>query len=95
MPSVTDNQSASGFSEVHLDFVQLADQPRVPWNWFTTGKTDEPYEPGAVEKWWYDWAQGFNGSDAVASSVGRITKTTLRKQLFNKDLYKPISRRPS
>lgn len=32
---------------------QIADQPRLPWNWSNLGKNREAYTPTVVGKWWY------------------------------------------
>jgi hypothetical protein len=59
----------------------LADQPRRPWNWSTTGrKSNEPYVPQEVGKWWYDWAMENPGNIAI-SHVGRIMETELGEKV--------------
>lgn len=65
---------------------QVADQPRIPWRWSTTGKKDSsPYKPIAVGKWWYDYwvdAQNDIKIDPAASHIGRIMETELGVQLL-------------
>lgn len=78
-------QRANGLTQVQFDLAQLADQNRVPWLWSSMGKTDEPYQPQAVGKWWYDWARAYNGSQAMVSNVGRIMETDLGVQFFGEE----------
>ncbi|CRG92912.1 hypothetical protein PISL3812_09990 [Talaromyces islandicus] len=88
MPPPPTPQAASvrRLLQVEFDRSQLANQPRVPWLWSPTGrKTDQPYEPTAEGKWWYEWAHEYQGSPNVRSNVGRIMETELGVQLFGKD----------
>jgi hypothetical protein len=71
-------------TQVQFDLAQLANQSRVPWLWSAT-KTDEPYQPQADGKWWYEWALAYQGSQAVVSSVRRIMETDLGIQFFGDD----------
>jgi hypothetical protein len=84
VPIPTMPQRVNGLTQVQFDLAQLADQARVPWLWSTT-KTDEPYQPQADGKWLYLWAQTYQGSQAVVSSVGRIMETDLGIQFSEDD----------
>ncbi|KAH8697344.1 hypothetical protein BGW36DRAFT_461350 [Talaromyces proteolyticus] len=58
--------------QAEFDRSQIADQPRVPWSWSTTGKKcKEPYKPTTKGKWWFDWAHEHEGSLSVISNIGR------------------------
>ncbi|KAL3710073.1 hypothetical protein TMatcc_003865 [Talaromyces marneffei ATCC 18224] len=73
-------------SELAFLKTQVADQPRIPWQWSTTGKKDSsPYKPTAIGKWWYDYwlnSQSDIKIGAAASHVGRIMETELGVQLL-------------
>ncbi|EED17871.1 hypothetical protein TSTA_116600 [Talaromyces stipitatus ATCC 10500] len=72
--------------ESTFDQADIADQPRLPWNWTAFGtKTKEVYEPTAVGKWWYMWAQENRDSPRVASNIGRIMETELGVQRIGAD----------
>ena len=63
--------------------VQLADQPRLPWNWQLQGKTTDGYTAVRQGKWWSS-LQTANGERNL-SHIGRIMETELGEQLHGED----------
>jgi hypothetical protein len=73
-------------SEKVFDQAQIADQPRLPWTWSAAGtKTKKPYEPTAVGKWWWAWAQENKDDIRIISNIARIMETELGEQRFGKE----------
>jgi hypothetical protein len=69
-----------------FDRAQVADQPRRPWTWTTSGrKTDNPYIMHEIDKWWFAWARENPDKPLVASNIGRIMETELGTQLLGEE----------
>jgi hypothetical protein len=83
---ITARSAVLSINQLLFDQAQVADQPRLPWNWSHAGtKTKEHYEPTAVGKWWWVWAQENRESLPLISNLGRIMETDLGEQRFGAD----------
>lgn len=85
----TAKPTALSVNQLLFDQAQVANQPRLPWNWSHAGtKTKEHYEPTTVGKWWWVWAQENRESLPVISNLGRIMETELGEQRFGENRCK-------
>lgn len=79
----TARSAVLSINQLLFDQAQVADQPRLPWNWsHGSTKSREHYEPTAVGKWWWVWAQENRESLPLISNLGRIMETELGEQRF-------------
>lgn len=73
-------------SRENYDRSQVADQPRLPWEWNPRGKTTELYTHTAVGKWWFHGKKDIErlnpNKRRDISHIGRIMETELGEQLF-------------
>lgn len=64
---------------------QTANQPRLPWNWNSWGKSKAPYTPAVAGKWWSisqeELAQLKSDKRSDRGHIGRIMETELGEQL--------------
>lgn len=61
-----------------FDRAQLADQPRLPWTWSASGsKNWALYQPTAVGKWWWTWAQENKDNKRIITEIARMMETKL------------------
>lgn len=80
---ITATSAALSINQLLFDQAQVADQPRLPWNWSHAGtKTKAHYEPTAVGKWWWVWAQENRENLSLISNLGRIMETDLGERRF-------------
>ncbi|KAE8398122.1 hypothetical protein BDV37DRAFT_288833 [Aspergillus pseudonomiae] len=86
-PTVAAPAVSSSFTS-HDEFTrsQIADQPRLSWNWRNQGKDRTIYTPTVVGKWWYRTSFELERlpKDKCRSfgHIGRIMETELGKQRF-------------
>ncbi|KNG91219.1 hypothetical protein ANOM_000391 [Aspergillus nomiae NRRL 13137] len=86
-PTVAAPAVSSSFTS-HDEFTrsQIADQPRLSWNWRNQGKDRTIYTPTIVGKWWYRTSFELERlpKDKRRSfgHIGRIMETELGKQRF-------------
>lgn len=73
-------------NEKVFDRAQIADQPRIPWTWSASGSKNRAlYEPTAVGKWWWAWAQDNRDDKRIITNIARIMETELGEQRFGKE----------
>lgn len=90
--TINENPQDVPISVINFSAMQVADQPRIPWDWnLRRGKVNTPYEPTVVNKWWSRSNVEFDSMGKEArrkySHIGRIMETELGERLDDNNGY--------